>query len=359
MIDALTVELGSDESGFVIEGPVPLASASPVVPGNTLVAWWPDTDPELTGLVVSTGSQWGPFAVSVEVWDADPGPADAPWEDVVELSVSVVAEVTINEIVDGPVAEVTPPPGDYRLRVAAAGRTESAARDGAFDDDEADDDREALERFLITLWPAPPSVSTIVREDSRFAREQQAPAPAPAPSPVEVASLDAAWAVVRDLRGDRDARPLPGGIADLEVEVEVAGTPQKVFNRVRGVFGWPYARGGMFANDPAATGYHDATLPDLPGAYEQVGHVATTLVSADKPRQVVLRWNWVLDGPGPLTERSLLLADDSIVTLDLEKVAGADDPAVRVRLTQVGAPRAWVDDLARLWTHQLLVAAAR
>jgi hypothetical protein len=356
-LEELIVELGSDEHGFAIDGPVPSFQTSPALPTNTLLEWWPDRDADLSGFVVKTGSQWGPFAVVMQVLDTDPGTLDLSWQDAVELSVEISADVYIGEIVDGPVGSVTPASGSYRMRIAAEGRTESAARDASFPDEE-DADETALERYLLQLWPAPPSAPIIVRQDSQYAKEELAPLAPEWPAERDP-GLEAAWALVRDLRGESSASPLPGELGNLAVAVDVSGLPTRVFNRVQHVFGWPPARGGMGGPDPMATAYHDATLPEFDGPYEQVGHIATTTVELEKPQRLQFRWNWVLDAPGPITARPMLLADDSIVTIELERLSAGENPSTRVRLTQDGIPQAWVDHLKKLWAWHIVAMASR
>ncbi|UMG92458.1 hypothetical protein [Nocardioides sp. TF02-7] len=61
IVGEISVELGSDEHGFLVEGPAPARPDSPALPVNTLLDWWPDSEPDLDGFLVKTGSQWGPF----------------------------------------------------------------------------------------------------------------------------------------------------------------------------------------------------------------------------------------------------------------------------------------------------------
>lgn len=359
LITAVTIELGSDEGGFRVEGARPSGDETPAVPVNTLLQWWPDREADLSGFLVSTGSQWGPFSVVVQVHDADPGPVETDWQDVVEVSVEIDDEITVGEIVDGPVDSVTAAPGSYRLRVAAKGRTESAQRDFAFPDEEDDDETEPdpLEHYLLTLWPAPTAPPHVIRQDSRYAQDQISPRPREQ-SVHEHNGLAAAWAIVRDLRGEPGARPLPGDLGDVTLEIEVPGTRTRVFNRVQHVFGWPPARGGMSGGPDSPTQFHDATLPDFEGPYEQVGHIETSTVTAEKPQRIVFRWNWLLDEPVPLTSRVRLLSEDSLVTVELEQIQGRDDARTLVRLRHEGAPLVWAEDLRALWTWHVTMRAS-
>lgn len=358
--DLLQVQLGSDEHGFLLEGATPSMGEVPALPGNTLLEWWSDQEAGLSGFMVSTGSQWGPFAVNVIVLDADPGMPEAQWEDVVEVSVDVAGGVAVSEIVDGIAGNVAVPQGGYRMRVGAKGRTQSAARDHAPHDEDAEVDHDnPLEHYLVTLWPSSPGEPTVLRQDSEFARDQRDP-PAPASGPAEKASgIEAAWALVRDLRGDPGAHPLPGALGDLTIDVDVEGTPTRVFSRIDRLSGWPLARGGMFGPDPMETRYFDANVPGDDCSSDMVGQVAVTPIDATKPSRYSFGWNWVLDGTGPLRARPTLLIHDSVVTVSIERVSGSDKARSRVRLHQAGVPQAWVEHLTRLWTWQIVTALTR
>lgn len=353
----LSLELGSDEHGFVIEGSAPALPSAPVLPENTLLAWWPEKDPDLSGFLVKTGSQWGPFGVVLQLLDAAPGPPADEWEDVVELSVDVAGELTVGEIVDGRVGSVPVPPGGYRLRVSARGRTESAIRDREIES--ADGAAGSpVEHFLVCIWPAAPSGPAIVREDSRFSQERVESARPQLPAdPVD--GRAAALAIVREIQYHARERTSPSQLTSLTVEVDVFGRPARVFNQVQHVFGWPPCRSGISGPDPMATMYHAATLPDDSTDYAHVGHIATTLVEVDKPRRVVKRWNWVPEAPGPVMTRPLLLADDSLVTITVERLSGGDNPRTRVRLTQDEIPQAWVEHLEKLWAWHIRRTVAR
>lgn len=356
----VSVELGSDEHGFVIEGVTPALDTSPAIPHNTLMKWWGDDEPDFVNFVVSTGSQWGPFAVLVKVHDSEPGPVEQYWQDVVAVSVIAGHELVIGEIVDGPHGQVKTSVGPHRMRVCARGRSESAARDQVIpDDDETDDVHEiALEHYLVELWPAASERAAVLRETSDYAREQVDPS-VPTHPPEHERGLDAAWAIVRDLQGASGARQIPGAPTTITVVAELAGTPAKLFNRIKYVFGWPPCNGGMGSPEPGATAYHDATLPEY-DRYAQVGHIATTLIEATKPKRIVKRWNWVLPGTGAVVNRPLLLTDDSTVTITIASISGAgDDPRCLVRLVHDGAPGAWGRDLEHLWRWHLIASASR
>lgn len=347
-MNEVSVRLGSDEHGFLVEGPAPARPDSLALPVNTLLDWWPDSEPDLDGFLVKTGSQWGPFAVVVRVVDAAPGPPDPQWEDVVEVTVDVRGGVMISEIVNGPEDDLACPDGTYRMRVAALGRTESAVRDG----DPDSDDEEPLEHYLVELWPAPPEVPQVLREESRYAKNEKNPPPAPAPPAEEEVGLAAAWRLIRDLRGEPGARSLPGPLTTLSLSLELPGTKQRLFNRLRYASGWPPSNGGGGSPDPFAPQFYDATVPG-DGSSRRVGEIALTTVEVDKPNRVVRRWNWVrgrdpYDGPR-------VLPDDSTVTLAFARINGeGEDARTLVRLIHEGIPTSWREDLAALWSWDLV-----
>ncbi|SIM49709.1 hypothetical protein [Micromonospora cremea] len=85
--------------------------------------------------------------------------ASADWEDVVEASFDlplgrVMRWSTWAGESGGPLAV---PPGQYRLRVSAAGR--DAGAQGEFAD-------EVVDRYLIELWPAPAAPDAVLRVGS-------------------------------------------------------------------------------------------------------------------------------------------------------------------------------------------------
>ncbi len=352
----VSCELGSDHGGFVVDGVTSSYDSSPVLVENTLLRWWPDTDPELEGFSVAAGSQWGPFAVTLRAHEGDPGPLDDLWEDVVEVSVQALGSVMISEVVDGPVGELDHVTGSHRMRVAARGRTESAARDVDVDADE-DEDPTPLEYFVVDLWPAAPAPAVVARQESRYARDVISP-PAPAALPEEAAGTAAAWAIIRDVRGESGARDIPGGLGQIVVEREFVGTTTKAFNRFRYVHGWPPCNGMMGSADEYAQEYYDATLPGEPHGSSRAGFIATRLLDLEKPRRVKRTWNWALPTSGSIDEHPLLLPEDSTFTVTITRShEKGEEPRALVRVVHDGAPAAWADDLEKLWAWHLAVWA--
>lgn len=357
----MSVEIESSHGGFMIDGAVPALSTTPAIQDNTLVNWWPDTAPDLSGFFVQGGSQSGPYAITAQM-GADPGEAGTDWEDVVELSVMTAGAITINEVVDGPVETLPVPPGTYRLRLSSRGRTEGYERAASFPDEDEEKDESPLEHFLVQLWPAAATPAVVLRQDSGYAHERLHPSE-PVHPPEREPGLTAAWAIVRDLRGDPGARPIPGDLGDVVLDLDLPGTPTRLFNRIRHAFAWPPCTGGAgSADEPGQTAYYYATLPEYDGVYEDAGQIATTLLQVDKPRQVVKAWNWVPEvdaspsRPYPLDQRPRLLPADSTVTLTIApSLPDGGAPRCTVRLEHYGVPAAWIADLTALWTWHLVV----
>lgn len=358
----VTAEIESSHGGFVVDGLVPASSSAPAIDDNTLVAWWPDTAADLRGFFVSGGSQWGPFAIAARVLDGDPGDPGEEWEDVVEVTVRSSGAMTLDEVVDGPVSSLDVPPGTYRMRLSARGRTESRDRALAFPDEDLVVEPGALEHFLVELWPtAMTSPAVVLRQDSAFAQEILHPSEPVWPAEREP-GLRAARAIARDVRQQPGARDIRGPLGAISLDLELPGTPTRLFDRLRHTFAWPPCRGGSGTSDvPGQTAYYDATLSEPDDAYDYAGHIATTLLELDRPRRVVTGWNWVPEvdaspsRPWPLDDRPRLLATDSRVTLMITQGdRSAAEPRCAVSLQHSGIPTAWAEDLTALWTWHLV-----
>jgi hypothetical protein len=68
---------------------------------STLVEWLQHTPEVPADLIVQTGAQFGPYAVTLRVVDGPPA-LDPLWEDVSELSVHVGAEIGVGEHLSAP-----------------------------------------------------------------------------------------------------------------------------------------------------------------------------------------------------------------------------------------------------------------
>ncbi len=112
-----------------------------------------------TGLQLVLGRRSGGSSVRIELWAEEP-PADARWEDVVEVSFvlpehrEMLWESWGGEqygSLDGV------PAGDLRLRVSAFGRDAGADNEFA---------EEVVDFYLLQMWPAPAQPDPIVRVGS-------------------------------------------------------------------------------------------------------------------------------------------------------------------------------------------------
>ena len=110
-------------------------------------------------LHVNLARRSGGSKVRIELWDHEPDPPEPMWEDVVEVSVSVL-EGTHPRWSTWAGAEGGPllvPPGTYRVRVSANGR--DAGRDGEFVD-------AIVDFYLLQCWPARPEPDAVLRVTS-------------------------------------------------------------------------------------------------------------------------------------------------------------------------------------------------
>ena len=112
-------------------------------------------------LYLCLGRRSGGSPVRIEAHDLDPA-YDEQWEDVVEVSTVVGEEGTCGWTSwageDG--GQFDLPPGPHRVRVCARGRD-------AGDADELAD--EALDFYLVQMWPAPVAPDAILRVGSKNA----------------------------------------------------------------------------------------------------------------------------------------------------------------------------------------------
>jgi hypothetical protein len=118
------------------------------------------SDPDNVVIVLARRS--GGSAVRIVLYTSEP-PSHEEWEDVVEVSVQlppgrVMRWCSWASESWGPLLV---PPGQYRLRVSAAGR-DAGARDEFADG--------VVDKYLIELWPAPDALDAVVRTGSDDAR---------------------------------------------------------------------------------------------------------------------------------------------------------------------------------------------
>jgi hypothetical protein len=118
---------------------------------------------DLSGVYLNLARRSGGSPVRIVLTDGPPD-ADDSWEDVVEVSTTVPLGAVPQWMSwagedGGPLDGLLP--GNYRLRVSARGR--DAGRDGEFAD-------EAVDFYLVELWPAPSAPDAILKVSSEDAR---------------------------------------------------------------------------------------------------------------------------------------------------------------------------------------------
>jgi hypothetical protein len=128
-------------------------------------------------LAMVTGLHTGGVPVRIETHELAP-PLDESWEEIVEVSVTIDGQhyglSAFDEFEELPALEA----GQYRARWHASGMEESRAVDTRMDGDEA------LDRYLLQLWPAAPAGDVIIRQTSEIAAywhgvARSTPAPPP------------------------------------------------------------------------------------------------------------------------------------------------------------------------------------
>jgi hypothetical protein len=119
-------------------------------------------------LFLTTGLHSGSTMVTVEVLDV-PAPIGDEWEDVVEVSFrpasTRVALVQWSDTASWalPLALI-----DYRVRYCATGMDQARQKDTLRDGEPL------LDRYLLQLWPAPPTPDAVIRETSQCAASSHA-----------------------------------------------------------------------------------------------------------------------------------------------------------------------------------------
>ncbi len=112
------------------------------------------------GVYLHFARRSGGSPVRIVLCTADPGPAEASWEDVVEVSVEVGADAGWSSWFGESGGLEGIAAGSYRLRVSERGR--DAGRDGEFAD-------EPVDAYLLQFWPAEGSPDAILRVGSQDA----------------------------------------------------------------------------------------------------------------------------------------------------------------------------------------------
>ncbi|XVV16518.1 hypothetical protein ACQP2X_19750 [Actinoplanes sp. CA-131856] len=171
---------------ILFDGPLPVAYGQGYVTSREL----PDMDRAFAGqvnglcgagdpgaLFLMTGTHSGQVKFTIELYEVEPRPADAAWEEVVEVSfVPRAATAGLVPWGDGTLAELPLPRPRYRVRYCAAGMDEGSKPFGAFDPDEIEDGdytymNQRPDRYLLCFWPDDQADEgdSIVRQTSRSA----------------------------------------------------------------------------------------------------------------------------------------------------------------------------------------------
>lgn len=116
-------------------------------------------EPGVLSLV--TGTHTGSVGLRIELWESAPD-LDEGAEDIVEVSLEVTeldaALTTFDDAVDVRLSHT----GPHRVRVSATGM------DAATEDPLAAEDR-IIDRYVLSMWPAPMSTDAVLRQTSRSA----------------------------------------------------------------------------------------------------------------------------------------------------------------------------------------------
>ncbi|NYD43341.1 hypothetical protein [Nocardioides panaciterrulae] len=337
---------------FVLREEYPSGLRGLEVPSNSLVRF--ETTDDQHEVWVLTGSQWGPFEITVEQHDGPPAMVDDDWLDMVELSLTCQGEVTVCEMIDGPMATLVDRAGDFRVRVCARGRREGLLRD---DDPDWDlGDGPVVEHYLLQVWREPASDGRVLREDKGLweALGDSDEAGASEGDAIVDAGLEASSRILADVEGGPSARRLSGRRGHVVATGEVPASRRIIFPRAASLVAWPSCRGGS-AGDLAvgATWTHDGTRPDGDGEY---GHITTTFEMLNEPEAIFKTWNWQRPQsaqPNVDTVRSLLDPPSIIRMALMEYNDDSGDKLTTIHVQHVGVPVEWVDDLWALWRWDL------
>jgi|SRR6478609_9571958 len=117
---------------------------------------------DTSGVHLSLARRSGGSQVQIELCDHEPELPAAPWEDIVEVSVSIPdgARPRWSTWAGAEGGPLNIPAGSYRLRVSAHGR--DAGRDGEFAD-------AVVDYYLLQFWPAALEPDAVLRVRSRDA----------------------------------------------------------------------------------------------------------------------------------------------------------------------------------------------
>jgi hypothetical protein len=104
-----------------------------------------------------TGTNYGTVSMRVEAYDEAP-PVDDGWEEIVEVPFHLTAaEVSLLEWGGSAAYPLDLPAPDYRVRYSASGM------------DPAREHNNAVDRYLLQFWPAPPDRDQVIKQTSAAA----------------------------------------------------------------------------------------------------------------------------------------------------------------------------------------------
>ncbi|MFI7445829.1 hypothetical protein [Nonomuraea indica] len=116
-----------------------------------------DADPDGDGARILCGQEIGDIVITAELWDDSPPSTMDAWQDVAEVSVawrSAFMDFGTTDSGEDPTKRLELlGPGDYRLRVHGRNR----------DDGDPRRDDDAVEEYLIQVWPAPQDRPVMVK----------------------------------------------------------------------------------------------------------------------------------------------------------------------------------------------------
>lgn len=113
-------------------------------------------------LFVTTGLHTGDVGLSIHMHDRSPE-IDEAWDDVVETSWRVTGPpIDLLEWGHDAGRPISMPAGHYRVRLSVSGM--DAGRDA-----DVNEGPEAIDRYRLDLWPAPPQQDLVLRQTSESA----------------------------------------------------------------------------------------------------------------------------------------------------------------------------------------------
>jgi hypothetical protein len=344
------VRLASDTGQFVIQALDGVERLTgPEVPENSLVRLEPA---DLGWVTILTGSQWGPFEVTVRTFDSAPDIEADGWEDVAEVSVEAARGLVLDEIPNNDPISIVGHGGQYRIRIKTRGRATGRSRD---DDPEWDPQGRSavVERYLVEVWPAPITDAVVIVGCG--------PAKTPAVDlhyddlPELVPGMAAARWMTTALNEAAAGRRLSGDRGALSVERIVPGTHRQLFPSFWANHGSVVGGmiGGLIEEGRSWRYPHSLFVP-------AGGHIRLVLKTRRRRRGAVMEWNWFAPQPG---ERHAM-ADQAVPVLEeptefetcLEALEPDDHGArCRARIDHRNLPAEWLSPMRDYWELHLAV----